>query len=347
MNTTSNFTQDLETPFSFKPSFAYPVAVCYIVVIAVAIVGNLMVCYAIITNTNLRHNPSNLLLLSLAVADFLTAILAMPFDVESLFLNFAWKHGKALCLTWQLVYLFVVPISIFSLLVIIVDRYLTLSGFHGRFGCSRFMTKQRALIVIATIWLYSILWALLPVMGWRKEGDVLEDGICMIPYTKAYNIASSFLNIVLPLQVSCGFSILVYHITRKHEKALSNTEHNSSEQPTKEQQEIYLKNIKAAKRSSVFVLAIFVCWQPYALFVVVDTINSENWTSFHYEVYMVLLMFGYLNSALNPFLFAFRNKHFRDVYAKMCSTSTHQSHLSIQHSNATELDKAEHYTKIV
>ena len=148
MNITSNFTHDWETSFSFKPSFAYPVAVFYIAVTVVATIGNLMVCYAILTNKNLRNNPSNLLLLSLAVADFLTATFVMPFDTRSLFLNFAWKHGRAVCLTWQLVYLFVVPVSIFSLLVVIVDRYQTLSDFHDRLGV-HVHKKNR------TVWIYT------------------------------------------------------------------------------------------------------------------------------------------------------------------------------------------------
>ena len=89
---------------------------------------------------------------------------------------------------------------------------------------------------------------------------------------------------------------------------------------------MYLKNIKAAKRSSVFVLAIFVYWLPYALWLVSDTITSKKWTSFDHEVYIALLMFGFLNSALNPFLFVFRKKNFRAVYAKRLK---HRSHLSI------------------
>ena len=84
---------------------------------------------------------------------------------------------------------------------------------------------------------------------------------------------------------------------------------------------MYLKNIKAAKKSSVFVLAIFVCWQPYALWLVSDIITSKNWTSFDHEVYMVLLIFGFLNLALNPFLFVFRKKNFRAVYAKRFSST--------------------------
>ena len=101
---------------------------------------------------------------------------------------------------------------------------------------------------------------------------------------------------------------------------------------------MYLKNIKAAKKSSVFVLAIFVCWQPYALWLVSDIITSKNWTSFDHEVYMVLLILvGFLNLALNPFLFVFRKKNFRAVYAKRFSSLKHRSHLSIQDSNVTEL----------
>ena len=100
---------------------------------------------------------------------------------------------------------------------------------------------------------------------------------------------------------------------------------------------MYLKNIKAAKRSSVFVLAIFVYWLPYALWLVSDTITSKKWTSFDHEVYILLLMFGLLNSALNPFLFVFRKKNFRAVYAKRFSSLKHRSHLSIQDSNVTEL----------
>ena len=79
-------------PFDLEPTFSYSVATCYIVISLVAIVGNLLVCYAILTNRELRDNPTNLLLLSLAISDLLTVTLVVPFDVEALFLHGLWKH---------------------------------------------------------------------------------------------------------------------------------------------------------------------------------------------------------------------------------------------------------------
>ena len=75
-----------------EPTFSYSVATCYTVIPLVAIVGNLLVCYAILTNRELRDNPTNLLLLSLAISDLLTVTLVVPFDVEALFLHGLWKH---------------------------------------------------------------------------------------------------------------------------------------------------------------------------------------------------------------------------------------------------------------
>ena len=322
MNNTSGHDEHEEEPlFGFQPSFVYPVAACYIVIVTVAVVGNLMVCYAILANRNLRSNPTNLLLLSLAISDLLTVTLAVPFDIEGLFLSGAWNHGKAMCITWITVYLVTVPTSILTLLAISVDRYKTLSDPLGRFRRTQFMTPNRALIVILIIWLYSILWALLPIMGWlRKDHEPIYEGACAIPFTKAYTTLSSGLNFILPLLITCLFYILIYLIARQHHKFTSVASGFSAKQPSKEENKVYLKNLKAAKTTSMFVVAFFICWQPFSYFSIAANLDGENWESFPFEVYMLLLMLGYLNSALNPFLFAFRNKRFKDVYSKLFSS---------------------------
>ncbi|XP_066020943.1 histamine H2 receptor-like [Pocillopora verrucosa] len=264
--------------FGFRPEFSYPVAACYIVITVLAVFGNFLVCFAILANRHLRRNPKNLFIFSLALSDFLAPTIVVPFDIESLFLDGAWNHGRAFCIVWQVVYLSTVPISTFSLLTITVDRYKTLSDPLSRFKKSQFMTQTRARIVIAIIWLYCPLWPFFVLMGWREEGEADDDGICILPYTK---------NGTFPWM----------------------------RQPSKDEKKVYFRNIKAAKTTSKFVLALLF-WQPYFYFVIASAIDSENWESFPHEVYLVLLMFGYLNSALNPFLFAFSNKSFKAVYKK-------------------------------
>ena len=319
-NTTANHSIEEEPLFGFEPTFVYPVATCYILIVAVAIVGNLLVCYAILANRNLRHNPTNLLLLSLAVSDLLTVSLAVPFDIEGLFLNGVWKHGKAMCITWTMVYLIAVPTSILTLLAISVDRYKTLSDPLGRFRRSQFLTPNRALIVILILWLYSIFWAFLG-MGWLEEGEEpIYKGSCMLPFTKEYTAVSTALNWIFPLLITCLFYILIYLIARKHHK-FTKTSGLSTKKPSKEDNKRYLKNVKAAKTTAMFVMAFFICWIPYSIFSIVSNLDGDNWEEFPFKVYVLLLMLGYLNSALNPFLFAFRNKRFKAVYAKLFRVS--------------------------
>ena len=136
-----------EVPTLLGPWFLFPVAAAYILIAVVAAVGNLLVCFAILTNRSLRSKPSNLLLLSLAVSDLLTAVLAMPFDIESLLLQGHWRHGPVMCVTFLTSYLITVPTSILTLLAISLDRYQNLRDPLRRFRRTQFMTRTKALIV--------------------------------------------------------------------------------------------------------------------------------------------------------------------------------------------------------
>ena len=306
--------------FGFSPLFIYPIASLYIVIVVVAIIGNLMVSYAILADRNLRNNPTNLLLLSLAISDLLTVTLAVPFDIELLLLNGKWKHGKTMCITFHTVYVIIVPTSIFTLLAISVDRYKTLKDPLGRFRRSQFITQRRSLIVIALVWSYCIVWALLPIMGWQdKSVEPIYKGTCPLHYTIFYNILTSIMNFIFPLLLTCVFYILIYLIARKHHNVNKRGGLPSTFKPTKEDNKMYSRNMKAAKTTAMFVVVIFLCWQPYTYFSIIGNLVDDTRDP---HLFLVLLMFGYLNSALNPFLFAFRNKTFQSVYRKLLRSTT-------------------------
>ena len=86
MNNTS-VDQSNEVSPLLRPWFLYPVATSYILIAAVAVIGNLLVCFAILANKSLRSKPTNLFLLSLAMSDFLTSAIAMPFDIFSIMIT--------------------------------------------------------------------------------------------------------------------------------------------------------------------------------------------------------------------------------------------------------------------
>ena len=311
MNNTSEPNSNAAETFSFSTSFVYPVATCHVLIMAVAIVGNLMVCYAIAAYRNLRKIPTNLFILSLAFSDLLTVTLALPFDIEGLFLGGAWKHGEMMCKAWITVYLITVPTSILTLLAVSVDRYKSLSDPLNRFRRCGFMTRRKALIISFFIWLYSLVIALLPIMGWRTHEKFVYNSVCYFPFTLIYLTLSSLLNFILPLLIACAIHIKIYRMVCTQLRGFQGNDPNAKER------KVYFKNVQAVKTTTMFVAAFFCCWLPYSLVSIVAVLCKSCGSNIPAEVRVLLLMFGYLNSALNPFLFAFRSKRFKAVYPNM------------------------------
>ena len=302
----------------------YPVTAVFISIALVAAVGNLAVICAILSNRILRNSTTHLFLLSLAISDLVTASLAMPFDIQFLFLPNVWKHGAILCVIYTTAWLFVVPTSILTLLALSVDRFLSLKDSFRTYCKSPFtMTKRSCLVIISIIWIYSTTWALLPVMGWRVKGrQPMNLDMCMIPFTKLYSTLGGFLNFLLPFLFSCAISILAFGIALRHQRkeqmlgTLTSQRHFS-----KVQNRSFAKNLKAIKTTLMFLAAFFLCWQPYTYFSIVSNLyGQEHWNPYPFKTFVLLMILGYLNCAINPFLFAFRNRQFRSTCMQLIRT---------------------------
>lgn len=111
-----------------------------------AVVGNVLVCWAVLLNSNLR-TVTNLFLVSLAVADVAVGLLAIPFAI---IIRWGWDLGSALrpgpdlllcscsssgicahffgCLFIACFVVILTQSSIFSLLAVAVDRYVAISN---------------------------------------------------------------------------------------------------------------------------------------------------------------------------------------------------------------------------
>lgn len=76
------------------------------------------------------------------------------------------------------------------------------------------------------------------------------------------------------------------------------------------------RNIKAAKTIAIIVSTFLLCWVPFTL---VSTITSlcQHCIALLPEVFNSLLVVAYMNSALNPILYSFLNREFRDAFKKL------------------------------
>ena len=89
--------------------------------ITIAILGNFLVCIAILTDVRLRR-LSNLFFFSLALSDLLVASLVMPFAMVN-DLTGSWWFGKDFCKLWIAADVMSCTASIINLLAISFDRY--------------------------------------------------------------------------------------------------------------------------------------------------------------------------------------------------------------------------------
>ena len=297
--------------------FKYFTVSVYAVIIAVALVGNLLACLAFLVSPMVRRSPTNHFIFSLAIGDLLTTCLAVPFDLEQVLTNQFWSHGEALCLVWTSSYLITVPSSIWSLLAVSVDRYKSLKDPLNRFRQTPFMTRKRAGVVILTLWIYSGLFAFMPVMGWKRELHSVENNFCQFNITPEYSLLSSFINFVLPTLFMCGLYWRIYKIASgmTRNDALSQME-NSSFTGEREAKKLR-KRIKATKNILVVACAFFFCWMPHTVLSIASAIMFTTCPKCLYaipsEIYTILLMLGYSSSALNPYLYAMRNRQFRNA----------------------------------
>ena len=305
---------------SWNPVFVSISIVCYSLIIAFSLLGNSLVCLAICLNKSLRSSPAMSFIFSLALCDLLTAIFAMPFDAESLLQNSAWKHSETLCIVWTTTYLFSVPTSILTLLVFTIDRYKTLSDPLRRFRKSKFLSIRTSRFVVVFLWCYSLAFCLLPVMGWRRMPHYVVGGYCNFNITFTYSVVSNILHFMLPLLIIGGIYFKIYRIAQNVKQCHELGEGKNSfpghiaRHPSSRDQIHFKRNLRGTKTIAVIVCALFICWLPYSVTSTVFGLCKTCFFKSPPEVSVALLMLGYLNSALNPFIYSLRNRKFKETY---------------------------------
>jgi len=123
-----------------------------------SVLGNSLVIVVVARNRGMRTR-TNMFLCSLAVADLLCSVLAMPFSL-AIAIRAEWIFSRALCLaTGFMTPLFVVA-STHTLMYISVHRFVTI-----RNPLSRAMTQRRVIIMIVSTWALAIVASSVSISG--------------------------------------------------------------------------------------------------------------------------------------------------------------------------------------
>ncbi|XP_078502951.1 5-hydroxytryptamine receptor 1E [Lissotriton helveticus] len=184
---------------------------------------NFAVMLAICTTKKL-HQPANYLICSLAVTDFLVALLVMPLSISYIVMD-TWALGYIICEIWLSIDMTCCTCSILHLCVIALDRYWAITD---AIEYARKRTPKRAGFMILTVWAISIFISM-PPFFWRNHYNTSIPSECVIKHDHVvYTIYSTFGAFYIPLTLILIVYYRIYHAAKSLYQKRGSSRHLSN-----------------------------------------------------------------------------------------------------------------------
>ncbi|KAK5847634.1 hypothetical protein PBY51_016745 [Eleginops maclovinus] len=152
-----------EVPYAFQPHLKDLYIATELIIAVLAIIGNFLVCLAVSWNKKL-HTVTNYFLVSLAVADTLVGLVAIPC---ALLTDLGQPHHNLpLCLVMLSSLMVLTQSSILSLLAVAAERYLAILL---PFQYQRIMSPRNAQLALLLTWGLGAISGSVPLMDWRRQ----------------------------------------------------------------------------------------------------------------------------------------------------------------------------------
>ncbi|XP_068079972.1 trace amine-associated receptor 13c-like [Danio rerio] len=283
---------------------------------------NLLVIISISHYKNL-HTPTNMIILSLAVADMLMGLIVMPVDAIKL-IETCWYFGESLCDVFIIIMGLLLSTSLGNLVLIAVDRYVAVC--HPLVYPLK-ITMTKMLIIVSCCWLFSSAYNITIVKSTsqRKDGCYSECNATLTYEWRAIDLIFSFL---LPCTIIITLHLRIFYVVHQQVKVI-----NSQMKRGKSVMESSVKRkseSKAALTLGIIVAIHLLCWIPYYILTLTDNIAIPP------TVLYCLIWVLYINSCLNPILYAFFYPWFRKSFKHILTLKIFQlasSHVNLFTSN--------------
>ncbi|MEE6493418.1 hypothetical protein FKM82_016816 [Ascaphus truei] len=275
-----------------------------------AVLGNTLVIWAVSLNPSLQ-NATFYFIVSLALADLAVGVLVMPLAIV---LSLGIQVQFHACLFMCCLIIILTNASILSLLAIAIDRYLRIK-IPTRYRTV--ITSRRICLSIGITWIVSFLVGLVPMFGWNNRSSLDKEdrnylsckflSVMRMDYMVYFNI---FGWVLLPLVIMLALYTEIFYLIRKQLKQ------NSSNCTGRGL--FYGKEYKTAKSLSLVLLLFALSWLPLStlnciLYFVPD---AEKLKALRPTFFFAILL-SHANSAMNPIIYAFKIKKFKDTYIQI------------------------------
>ena len=273
----------------FETAVIIPNSVLNALLIPICIAGNVVVLAAVWRNPSLR-TPSTILLCSLVVSDLLVGFLVLPVNI-AIALTPLSRSSSYLRLSQARLVLIIqlCGVSLDTMTAISVDRYLALR-YHMRYP--NLMISKRAMYVAATFWCKNFILSLLSI--W-KEKTIHRVGIVFV---------------ALCLFISSITYNAIYRIVRRHQHQMHAQQQAVQSMNAEQNRKLQAK--KRALNTFIYYICMVLCYFPVAVSSLI-TVTYEPHMNISLHFYTTMFM----NSAINPFLYIWRNREIREAVLKI------------------------------
>lgn len=287
-----------------------------VLICVVGALGNLSVLLAFFTHRRLR-TKLNCFLVSLAFSDLLLTGITTPLELESR-IRSGFTHGIVVCELMYTIHFVALSSSSFNLLGVSVYRYLTIAFPFSM----KLVEPVRVLTAIAALWVYSVISALLPLMGWRSFPTKVRYKLCLFSLEPEYALFILSVNWLCPAVLVLILYGLIFRIARIHAIKIA------KQQVLEERERIRSPLFKGAKTLGKIAAVYLICWFPYVIEAILTISRAP--VSIPREVHYFFVLLYYASSAINPFLYAGFCTDFREVYSKCASKGCRKLSLLFQ-----------------
>ncbi|KAJ8026608.1 Adenosine receptor A3 [Holothuria leucospilota] len=307
----------------------------YSIIFLGSVIGNQLVIWSYIIEPKL-HRPTNIFIVSLAVADFITGLIGLPAAIFSRLFTGPYVCFAATRPYLDLVTFMMYSVSVDHLVLITIDRYIAVTR---PLKYPTIMTTRRCGIVVAFVWLTGGFFGAIPVLSPPENPTLWVCGITKYEESSvSVHRMGSVAFIPVFLFILCLVYIRIYAVVRKHVREQS--ERIKSQSQNDNASSARTSMTRTTVTTAIVLAAFAICWLPstakFASELYGDMTLEET---FLYQTAAEVLSFG--NSMVNPIIYGYRNDMFHSTYkqiirrACLCVILKRESSLATQKQSKT------------
>ncbi|XP_002738897.1 QRFP-like peptide receptor [Saccoglossus kowalevskii] len=273
-------------------------------------VGNLLVIIAVFRNKKLRSSATNILIVSLAFSDLFIGLLYCPYVVVDLVVGGVQMKETYLCRGFVVITRTCLTATTFALVAIAIDRYRAIVQ-----PMQRRISVQQAKVMSIIVWVMAFLYNSevfvtykIVFESWQEDGQNFSYYVCDIQYElvyieSRYMIANMIVIYLLPLL------LLIFLYAKMIHVLYSGSSINDESRRRKR---------KAVKMLILVVILYALSWGPFRVHAVLYAYD-ESWFTDSNFIYTIISFAFTANSFVNPMIYAYCNKNFRDEFVFILS----------------------------